>query len=217
CINLAFAQAHPTISLNKQRMTIKSFLAEVKKQTGYSIVHIEDSFDISKQVELNIKDQPLDKALRQVLAPQDINFTIRNNTIVLTKTKHQGLNNSVKVQQSIVVTGTVLDSQGRPIAGATISLNQRNTVLAVSDFNGKFEVELSDQVKTLHIAHISFEPTEITLVPKQNSYKIVLTDKIDQLEEAVVTGIYTRDKESFTGSSSTFTQKELKMVGNSNV
>ena len=37
------------------------------------------------------------------------------------------------------------------------------------------------------------------------------------LDEVVVTGIYTRKKESFAGSSATYTAKELKAIGNTNV
>ena len=37
------------------------------------------------------------------------------------------------------------------------------------------------------------------------------------MDEVVVTGIYSRKKESFTGSSETYTTKELKMVGNKNI
>ena len=37
------------------------------------------------------------------------------------------------------------------------------------------------------------------------------------VDEVVITGIYTRKKESFTGSSTTFNSKDLKMVGNQSV
>ena len=38
-----------------------------------------------------------------------------------------------------------------------------------------------------------------------------------KVDEVVVTGIYSRKKESFTGSSTTYTAKELKTIGNANV
>ena len=46
---------------------------------------------------------------------------------------------------------------------------------------------------------------------------VVLKEELTTVDEVVVTGIFTRKKESFTGSSTTFTTKELKMVGNSNI
>lgn len=37
------------------------------------------------------------------------------------------------------------------------------------------------------------------------------------IQETVITGIYTRKAESFTGSMATYSEKELKTVGNQNV
>ena len=51
----------------------------------------------------------------------------------------------------------------------------------------------------------------------QENLHIVLEDDIAEMEEVVVNGIFTRKKESFTGSTTTFTSKELKMVGNQSV
>jgi TonB-linked SusC/RagA family outer membrane protein len=47
--------------------------------------------------------------------------------------------------------------------------------------------------------------------------EIILEEKPEELENVVVTGIFTRNKESFTGSSTTYSQKELKMIGNQNI
>ena len=46
---------------------------------------------------------------------------------------------------------------------------------------------------------------------------VVLKEEATEMEEVVITGIYSRKKESFTGSSQTYTHKELKMIGNTNV
>lgn len=47
--------------------------------------------------------------------------------------------------------------------------------------------------------------------------KITLEENLMALKEVVFTGVYTRKKESFTGSVSTFTAEEIKSVGNSNI
>ena len=53
-------------------------------------------------------------------------------------------------------------------------------------------------------------------IPK-GEWTIVLKDDVQEMDEVVVTGIYSRKKESFTGSSTTYTAKELKTIGNQNV
>ena len=49
------------------------------------------------------------------------------------------------------------------------------------------------------------------------SYTHLLFPAVEQIEDVVVTGIYRRKKESFTGSSSTFKAEELKAVGTQNL
>ena len=56
-INIVFAQVPPSITLNKKQMTIKNFLEEIKKQTGFSIVHVENLFDQTSSIDLNIKNK----------------------------------------------------------------------------------------------------------------------------------------------------------------
>ena len=47
--------------------------------------------------------------------------------------------------------------------------------------------------------------------------KIVLEEETAEMEEVVVTGIFERKKESFTGSATTYSSRELKKVGNQNI
>ena len=47
--------------------------------------------------------------------------------------------------------------------------------------------------------------------------KVRLEPDAVSLQETVITGIYTRKAESFTGSMATYSEKELKTVGNQNV
>jgi TonB-dependent SusC/RagA subfamily outer membrane receptor len=47
--------------------------------------------------------------------------------------------------------------------------------------------------------------------------KVVMYTNVTQLADVVVTGVYERKKESFTGASATFKTDELKAVGTSNI
>lgn len=55
--------------------------------------------------------------------------------------------NNINVQSQDVVTGIVLDEQGEPIVGATISLKDGKT-LAISDVNGRFSVNITQEQKS---------------------------------------------------------------------
>ena len=45
----------------------------------------------------------------------------------------------------------------------------------------------------------------------------MMVEDVKSMEEVVVTGIFTRKAESFTGAAKTFRKDELKRVGNTNI
>lgn len=51
----------------------------------------------------------------------------------------------------------------------------------------------------------------------ETELSVILEEEVAEMEEVIVTGIYERRKESFTGSASTYTSQDLKKVGNQNV
>lgn len=54
-------------------------------------------------------------------------------------------------------------------------------------------------------------------VNDRQEINVILEEDQTEMEEVVVTGIYSRKKESFTGSSQTYKAEELKMIGNQNI
>lgn len=68
----------------------------------------------------------------------------------------------------------------------------------------------------LVFSFIGMKPVEKDVTPGK---KVIVTmeEEVEGLEEVVITGIYSRDKNSYTGSASTYSAKELKMVGAQNV
>ena len=62
----------------------------------------------------------------------------------------------------------------------------------------------------------NYEAVEVT-VGKREYLDVLLKTESSNIDEVVVTGVYTRKKESFTGSSQTYKAEELKSVGNQNL
>ena len=91
------------------------------------------------------------------------------------------------------------------------------TLGTTTGVNGDFEISLPNPVgQTLVFSFIGMTSVEMTL-KNTEPLTVVLKEEATEMEEVVITGIYSRKKESFTGSSQTYTHKELKMIGNTNV
>ena len=111
--------------------------------------------------------------------------------------------------------GVVVDDDDQPLVGVTVTDKSGMTV-AVTDVNGEYKAMLSTGRSTLTFSYVGMRKQVVRVEPGRK-YTVRMQSDAHQLGETVVTGIYTRKKESFTGSASSFRQEDLKAVGNQNV
>ena len=83
------------------------------------------------------------------------------------------------------VTGTISDDSGDPLIGATI-LEKGTGNGTVSDFNGNFEINVSNDAMLL-ISYTGYADTELS-VEGSGRMNITLAEKSEVLDEVVVTG-----------------------------
>ena len=119
----------------------------------------------------------------------------------------------------VTLKGKVIDAaDGYPIIGASVVVD--GTKLgAITDVDGNFELKIPKKKCDIVISCIGYEDEVMvyTLNNASSFGRIVMSANAEQLADVVVTGVYERRKESFTGSSATFKTDELKAVGSSNV
>ena len=119
----------------------------------------------------------------------------------------------------VTLKGKVIDAaDGYPIIGASVVVD--GTKLgAITDVDGNFELKIPKKKCDIVISCIGYEGEVMvyTLNNASSFGRIVMSANAEQLADVVVTGVYERKKESFTGSSATFKTDELKAVGSSNV
>lgn len=97
--------------------------------------------------------------------------------------------------QQIEVGGTVVDSRGETIIGATIK-EKGSAQGTVSNAEGHFSLK-TRQGATLVVSYIGMKTIEAKAV---NGMRVVLNDEVDQLDEVVVIGYGTARKKDLTGS-----------------
>ena len=119
------------------------------------------------------------------------------------------------------VRGKVVDEKKLPIPGVSVRLGGTSMGTA-TDVDGKFKLLVPADTATLVVSFIGMK-TEVVKIPRwkagveQGELTIVLREEDVKLEDVVVTGIFTRRKESFTGSASTYSAAELKTMGTQNI
>ncbi len=126
------------------------------------------------------------------------------------------LSTGITLAQKTQITGTVVDESGLPIPGVSIVADDKS-IRTTTDANGDFTLSVTDdkQVKTLTFSFIGMQTQVIPY--KSGKMKVVLKEDTQQIEEVVVTGMYERRKEGFTGSANTMTGDAIRKMTSGNV
>lgn len=119
----------------------------------------------------------------------------------------------------VTVKGVVIDKEtGETMIGVSIRVHGTD-VATVTDVDGAYSLTLPEGKYRVTFSYVGFENVdrELTAATAGSFARIVMQSASTKMSEVVVTGIYQRKKESFTGSAATFEGVELKKIGVQNV
>ncbi|MBR4263834.1 MAG: SusC/RagA family TonB-linked outer membrane protein [Paludibacteraceae bacterium] len=103
---------------------------------------------------------------------------------------------SVGIYADQVVSGVVVDAKGEPVIGASIQA-KGTTQGTISDYDGKFEMTVADDVQTLVVSFVGMATKEVAA---GKNLRISLEENTEVLQDVVVTGYGNVSKGSFAGS-----------------
>ncbi|MEM7657170.1 MAG: SusC/RagA family TonB-linked outer membrane protein [Bacteroidota bacterium] len=93
------------------------------------------------------------------------------------------------------ITGTITSSEGVPLVGATV-VGKGTSQGALTDQQGRYRLELDDEVETLVVSYLGFETTEVAIAG-QRVIDVSLSEEIQSLEDVVITALgMKREKKS---------------------
>ena len=194
------------VSLDFKNERVEKVLASIKSQTGMSLVFSDQLVDVNRKVTMQLKDVTLKEALTRLLSGTDLTFEIRNNKIYFIEKKAVSRPGSKKKR----VTGVVKDVMGEPLIGANVVEKGRSTNGVITDFNGKFTLEV-DESASLVVSYIGYLAQDIPTKGK-GDFHIILKEDTNTLDEVVVTGYGDFKKATYTGSASVLTTEKLEAL-----
>ena len=168
--------------------------------------------ECTKKITKEFKNTSLSEALTFILDETPFTFRIENNTIIIVK-------RTVQTVKTVELKGQVLDqSTQEPLPGVTV-LIQGTTQGTATDPEGQFTLTVPSGNQTIIFSFIGYDSQSVAFTGNNFDAfkKIILAPTIEEIEDVVVTGIYRRKKESFSGAATSFKAKELKAVGAQNL
>ncbi len=129
-----------------------------------------------------------------------------------------GRNSNQSSQKKIVMySGVVVDSEDQPLVGVNVVVKGSKPIVGTTtDLDGNFKISMPEGKFTLEFSYVGMKTQEV-YVQNANKMTVRLEEDATMLEQLVVTGIYRRNTESFTGSAVTYSSEKIKEAGNQNI
>ena len=116
--------------------------------------------------------------------------------------------NAAVVQQQSVCKGTVVDSNGEPVVGASVfAVSNGHKKGSVTDLDGNFEIDGIASGSSLTISYVGYKTQQVTWNGKD--LKVTLQESSEMLDNVVIVGYGTQKKVNLTGAVSVVSSKTL--------
>ncbi len=200
------------VNIHVENGEIQNVFRQIKEQTGLNFIYDEDLVSTLSPITLSMRDATVESVLKRLFDNTPFEYSYEKLSIVVKKRRTQLTTPTDEIQ----ITGVVIDKNEEAIPGVSVII-KGTTLGTATDINGKFVIRIpSRDNMVLQFSCIGMQKKEIAI--KDDKELIVIMEySSEAIQEVVVTGIYSRNKESFTGSFSSYSKEDLKMVGTQNI
>ena len=204
---------HARMSLELKGVTLEEVIWALEKKSDTTVFYKLTDVAGSNKVDAVFKDAPLEKILTEVLRGTNLSYEIQGKVVVIKRYLSSPVSDSLK---SVTINGVVKDSHGNGLPGVTVVLKGTTTGVATAN-DGDFSITIPKRDSVVLVFSFVGMTTKEVVWKGEKTLNVVLLDEVSEMEEVVITGIFTRKAESFTGAATTFKQADLKRMGNQNI
>uniref|UniRef100_UPI003217ED0D TonB-dependent receptor n=1 Tax=uncultured Draconibacterium sp. TaxID=1573823 RepID=UPI003217ED0D len=197
-----------------QNLTLEKVFELIEDQSEFSFIYNLKQIDLSQKVDVDFKNERVEKILDRLLDGTDITYTVNNRLIVVHREGEKDLLVTPVVQQKSV-SGIVTDENGEPLPGVTV-LIKGTTNGTVTNFDGEYTLTNFPIGATLQFSFVGMRTQEV-IVDSQTTVDITLLADAIGIEEVVAVGYGIQKKATLTGSVAAIQNDKIVRTKNENV
>lgn len=198
------------VTIDEKDADISRVFRQIKQQTNLNFVYAPDQLATMPKVTLKMQQATVESVLAKLFGGTSFEYRFEMGAILIKKKEKQ------EYLEEVTLTGVVKDMEGNPLPGVTVVMKGTGLGTA-TDVDGHYELTfLKGVYPDLVFSFVGMETQEVKYKggPALN---ITMKPSVESMEEVVVTGIFTRRKEGFTGSANRVAGDELKKMTSGNI
>ncbi len=199
------------VQLNLKNKPLTEVLELIRKQSGYDILYSNELLKHVQPVNVTLRSDDIDEIMQACLQGNALDYEIQNGTIIIKA--------RTAAPQTVKVQGHVIDAKtGQPMPGVTVAAMANGTAVAgaATDADGKFSMNLPEGIQELTFSFVGYKAVTLP-VQADKEMTVRLEEEAAEMDEVVVNGYFTRQKNSFTGAAKTIKSEELLATSPTNV
>lgn len=200
------------VTVDLRDAKVQEVLMEIKRQTGLNFVYSPEQLAALPARDVEAKDETVDALMERLLEGSGLEHAFEMGSIVIRRKAEAKVQKQVEEMR---ITGTVKDNFGHVLPGVTV-LVKGTTIGVATDVDGKYALSVPAGKYVLVFSMVGMKLQEVT-VSVSKEINVVLEEEAAQMDEVVVTGIFNKPRESYTGAVTVVTEKELKMFKGANM
>ena len=197
------------ISLNLKNVTYLELFNELHRQTGVRFLYSSDQLENLSRIDVVADRKKMREVLEDALKETSLTCVFEEDMVMLRERQQQQVS-------ELVVKGLVTDTKKQPLPGVTVMI-KGTSLGTVTDAEGHYVLTIPQRDElVLVFSFVGMNSREVTY-KGEKELNVELEEKIAEMDEVVVTGLFQKSQASFTGSATTVTAKELQQFGNRNL
>ncbi|HRP30397.1 MAG TPA: TonB-dependent receptor [Agriterribacter sp.] len=193
CVQATASVSAQKITLSEKNVSIQKLLREIRKQSDYDFLVNTRSLKHTRLMDLSVTDMPLERVLDLMFEHLPLTYMIDNKTIIIRDKEEQ----SGVESQEYKVSGTIINQQGEPLAGASI-IEKGTSNGVTSNDNGRFTISVKDQSAVLQVTSVGYINQEVRIT--SGELTIMMSTEDNSMTSVVVVGYGVQKKSDITGS-----------------
>ena len=208
-VSFSFAQQNTNrVTIDMKNASLSEVFNEIKRQTNLSFMFSNDDLKNVPRKDVQIKNVTVDEAMKKCLEGTGLEYELTNNVVVIRKAAAK-----IEKAQQVTLTGTVRDKDGQTLPGVSVVI-KGTSLGGATDIDGKyrFTVPLAKDM-VLVFSFVGMETKEV-VYNGESTLDVTLDPDVTEMAEVVVTGIFTRKADSYTGAVTTIKKEVLQSLKN---